>query len=322
MNPHKCLFIWILLAVFALPGCGSNPEKTKHATVAIVSAGNNFNQFIEGFKEGLAKAGYREGKNITYLYDGPTPAKEIGKRLTALKQQEIDLLYTTTTPVTLKAKKIFAGSKIPILFAPVFSPVDAGLVDAKTRCGDNITGVMVRGSTEKTLGYLLECMPELKTIFVPYHQHELPARLNLKDLQKEADRFGITILTANIKNKNDINNVLQNIPKETDCLWVTHSSLIVNNADAIINAAAKRNLPVASPTAQAQKGALLSYAPTAKSMGKQASKIAAKILRGADASLIPAETAEYFLGINLKTANALGIDIRDDLLRQADFIER
>lgn len=312
----------MILLLLSQHGCGNIPDQQQHVTVAIVSAGNNFNPFIEGFKEGMETAGYLEGKNLTYLYDGPTPTEQVAARLTFLKQQKIDLLYTMTTPLTRKAQKIFAGSDTPILFAPIFSPVDAGLVDAKTRSGRNITGVMVRGSTAKTLGYLLECLPALKTLFVPLSHNDLPAQLDLHDLQQEADRHGIAIITADVASKTDIDTALQNIAKEADGVWMTHSHLIVDNAATIIEAATKQKLPVFSPTAQHQKGALLSYAPSSRFMGRQASTIAAKILNGADASHIPVETAEYFLGINLKTASALGITIRDDILRQADVIER
>ena len=315
-------YLHLITFTLALAGCNNAPEQQKHVTVAIICAGSNFHPIVKGFKEGMTAAGYLEGKNITYLYDGPTPKEQIPRRLTFLRQQGADLLYTMTTPITKQARKIFTGSKTPILFAPVFSPMDAGLVDAASRRGNNITGVMVRGSTAKTLAYLLECVPTLKTLFVPFNDNDLPARLNLQDLRQEADKHGIAIITADVDNRADIDNALQNIPKGTDAVWMTHSRLIIGNAAAIIEAATKQKLPVVSPAPQYKTGALLSYAPNAKYMGRQASRLADKILRGADASHIPVETAEYFFGINLKTANTLGIEIRNDILREADFIER
>ena len=85
-------------------------------------------------------------------------AAELEARLTFLKTQNIDLLCTATTPVTRKAKEVFRDTPVPILFAPVFSPVDAGLVDSISQPGGNITGVMARGSTAKALGYLLDIL--------------------------------------------------------------------------------------------------------------------------------------------------------------------
>ncbi|MDH4321006.1 MAG: ABC transporter substrate-binding protein [Desulfobulbaceae bacterium] len=319
---HQGILNFILLAVFACAACSNTSTPQQHFTVAIVSAGDNFNPLVAGFKEGMAAAGYHEGRNITYLYDGPTPKEQISTRLAFLKQQDIDLLYTTTTPITKTAHAIFAGSGTPILFAPVFSPVEAGLIAPKTRCGNNITGVMVRGSTPNTLAFLLECAPAIKTIFVPFHQQDLPARLSLKDLRQEAAKHGIAIITADVAGKADLAKTLQNIPPAADCIWLTNSRLIVDNAAAIVDAATKRKLPVASPTAQHRNGALVTYAPDSTEMGRQASRIADKILQGTPASHIPAETADYFLGINLVKAEELGIAIRNDILRQATFIVR
>lgn len=297
-------------------------KNTTKYTVAIVSASYNYKDFISGFKDGLKKAGYKEGENLNYLYDGPTPPNQIEKKLRDLRKKKIDLLYTTTTPVTKTAQKIFADSDTPIVFAPVFAPIEAGIIDAKTRCGRNITGVMVRGSTAKSLGYLMECLPSLHTIFVPFHNTDLPAKLTLADLKKEADKYGIIVISTDISNQTELYNALENTPSASDAIWMTHSSLIVANAPSIIEAATKLNLPVVSPAAQYRNGALLSYAPSPKDMGQQASKIADKILRGMPASNIPVEPPEYFLGFNLKTANILGIEVRDDILQEADFIIR
>ena len=316
------LFILLAFVLMTFNGCSNTPEQKKHLTIGIINASDNYTPFIIGFKEEMAAAGYQEGKNVTYLYEGPTAKDEISDRLVYLKKQKIDLLYSTTTPLTQQAHKIFADSTTPIIFAPVFSPADAGLVNPETRCGNNITGVMVRGSTAKSLGYLIECVPTLKTLYVPYHHSDLAAQLTLKDLKKEADKYGITILTADINNKDDLTKALQNIPQNTDAVWMTHSRLIVTNATTFIKEALHRKLPVISPASQYRNGALLSYGANPKSMGQQAGRIALKVLSGINASKIPVEPAEYFLGINLATAHKLGIEIRGDILREADYIER
>jgi putative ABC transport system substrate-binding protein len=44
------------------------------------------------------------------------------------------------------------------------------------------------------------------------------------------------------------------------------------------------------------------------------------LLQGIAPADLPVETAEIFLGINLKTAKAIGLDIPDEVLRQADTI--
>jgi putative ABC transport system substrate-binding protein len=47
-----------------------------------------------------------------------------------------------------------------------------------------------------------------------------------------------------------------------------------------------------------------------------------QLLRGTAPADLPVETADYFLTINLQTAEALGLDVPDDMLRQADAVIR
>ncbi len=56
--------------------------------------------------------------------------------------------------------------------------------------------------------------------------------------------------------------------------------------------------------------------------GRQGARMADRILKGAKPAVLPVETAEYFLTINLKKAQEMGLDISDDILRQADTIIR
>jgi ABC-type uncharacterized transport system substrate-binding protein len=55
----------------------------------------------------------------------------------------------------------------------------------------------------------------------------------------------------------------------------------------------------------------------------QAARLANSILHnGILPADLPVETPDLFLGINLKTAQSMGLIILDDILQQADFIIR
>ncbi len=56
--------------------------------------------------------------------------------------------------------------------------------------------------------------------------------------------------------------------------------------------------------------------------GKQAAGLASQILSGISPSDLPVETAEFFLAINLDTANKIGLEIPNEILQQADTIIR
>jgi putative ABC transport system substrate-binding protein len=55
---------------------------------------------------------------------------------------------------------------------------------------------------------------------------------------------------------------------------------------------------------------------------QQAARLANQILQGAKPGDLPVEMADYFSAINLKTAEAIGLEIPDEILRQADTVVR
>ena len=72
-----------------------------------------------------------------------------------------------------------------------------------------------------------------------------------------------------------------------------------------------------------KNGVVLSYGPMDDRSGLQAARLAHDILIDkTPTSDLPVETADYCLGINLKTAQSMGLKISDDVLQQADFIIR
>ena len=67
---------------------------------------------------------------------------------------------------------------------------------------------------------------------------------------------------------------------------------------------------------------LLTLAADLFGTGKQAARLADQIRQGVGPADLPVETAEIVLTINLKTAEAIGLDISDEVLLRADIIIR
>ena len=67
---------------------------------------------------------------------------------------------------------------------------------------------------------------------------------------------------------------------------------------------------------------MVTYGQNAFRIGQLAAVLAHKILQGNSPASLPVEITDFFLGINLKTADMIGIDISDDILHVADTIIR
>jgi putative ABC transport system substrate-binding protein len=113
------------------------------------------------------------------------------------------------------------------------------------------------------------------------------------------------------------------MPKDTDVIFMLHTWLVGSHLDAVIDEAIKRKIPVVSAGhVSYDDGVVISYGPLDDFSGAQAVRLAHNILSGTPARDLPVETAEFYLGINLKTAKAIGLEIPNDVLQQADFIIR
>ena len=89
----------------------------------------------------------------------------------------------------------------------------------------------------------------------------------------------------------------------------------------LVAIAINNKLPVSGPSmAQVEGSALIAYGIVHEKAVAQAAHIANQILKGADPGELPVETAELFLGINLQTAEAIGLEIPPELLQPAEVI--
>lgn len=70
------------------------------------------------------------------------------------------------------------------------------------------------------------------------------------------------------------------------------------------------------------QGYVMGYGPSYNETGRQAAQVIDRILRGASPADLPVQIAENYLMINLEAAEAIGLEIPESILRQADVIVR
>jgi putative ABC transport system substrate-binding protein len=114
----------------------------------------------------------------------------------------------------------------------------------------------------------------------------------------------------------EVTAVIETLPKDAAIFMIPTPSLPM---DGILEAADKRGLAVGS---NLEMGALVTYGTDSFAIGKQAAGLVDQVRQGTALGDLPVETAEVFLGINLKAAKAIGLDIPDDILRQANTVVR
>jgi putative tryptophan/tyrosine transport system substrate-binding protein len=280
---------------------------------------------LDGFKAGMEEFGYVEGSDIEYIYNGPVETlAELDEIARGFVEAEVDLILAIASVSASAAQTATLGTDIPVVFAPVTDPLGSGLVAELAEPGANVTGVTNGGSESRRLEWLLELAPpDTRLIYVPYNPEDPSPQAALLDAQAAAAELGVELLLYPARNDAQMTAAANGIPPEADAIFMLPDSVALAHTDEFIAAALERGLPFSAPTSeQVVQGALVSFGINLFEIGRQAARLADQILDGQDPGGLPVEEAEFFLVINLKTAEAIGLEIPDEILSQATRLIR
>lgn len=309
----------IILLFILFFGCSEDNKKIP--VIGILNLTSALDQVVIGFKKGMADMGYQEGDNIKYVYHGPAGSiTSLEPAAQKLLNENVDLIFSLSTPATKTAKKVTKGTNVPIVFGPVTDPVGSGLVNSMTDPGGNLTGVASGVATSKSLEWFKRVFPDLKKILAFHNPKDSSSVQSLKSLKKTAQSLGLSIVVSEIHDRQSLEEALTAIPDNIDGLYVLPSAVISVHTDLIAKKAVQRQLLTASTAQIAQQGIAVTYGIQYAALGEQASRIANQILKGSKPSELPVQLAEFFLEINLNVTRAVGSDISDDYLAQADKV--
>jgi putative ABC transport system substrate-binding protein len=118
-------------------------------------------QFTAAFVEGIAAAGFAEGKDVAIEYRwADTRLERVPALALGLIRLRANVIFTISDVPTLVAKG--ATATIPIVFITASDPVAMGLVDSLNRPGGNVTGVTLIASQlgPKRVELLRELLPK------------------------------------------------------------------------------------------------------------------------------------------------------------------
>ena len=277
-----------------------------------------------GFFDRMKELGYREGRDIVYRVSPPALSIE---RLDGLVQEhldaDVDLLFVSSTPATLAVQRATAERPIPVVFAPVNDPLGTGIVADLGEPGGNITGIRLPRGDNLRLEWMLDLGPTIRHIYFPYNPQDKSSLETLKQVREGAKKLGAELLLAPVRNLAEIDAAAAAIPREADAVFLPRDSSVESRIDRFVTASLAAKVPLCAPSLlQVEAGALLSYGFNHFQIGRQAARLVHQILRDVDPAILPVETAESYLAVNLKSAEAIGLELPEHLLRQAATVIR
>jgi putative ABC transport system substrate-binding protein len=298
-------------------------QQPKRVGVLMNSARDDAASNISTFTQQLRKLGWIEGQNLHIDYrSGESDEARVRAYAAELVALSPDVILAASTTSLIALQRL--SPTAAIVFIQVSDPVTQGFVLSMARPGGNITGF---ANNEFSVGgkwvdLLKQMVPGLTHMAALFNPETAPqAKFFMGSIEAAAPAFVVKIAAIPLESAADIEPSIARFAQQPNGgLIFPTASFPIAHRKKIVDVAARYRVPAiyASPSI-VQDGGLMWYGPENADQYRQAGVYVDRILRGTRAGDLPVQTPTKFrLGINLKAARDLGIEVPLSLLLIAD----
>jgi putative ABC transport system substrate-binding protein len=314
-------------ATWPLAALAQQGERVRRVSVLLGLAENDPEAIsrVKAFRLGMRDLGWIEGRNvqIEYRFAG-TNLESINKHVTELIRQAPDVIVANTTPVLAALRP--ATSSIPIVFAMVNDPVGQGFISSLAHPGGNITGFSFVESeiVGKWIDLLHDVKPNLSRVALMFNPDSAPPfDAYLRSFKALSQQTSVEVEAVHVRSVAEVELAIAKLGREPGSgLIAASDAFILAVRGAILQAADHYRVPLISPYRQfVIEGSLMSYGPDTADIFRRSASYVDRVLKGESPGNLPAQSpAKFELVVNLKTARALGLSIRESFLLLADEV--
>lgn len=318
----------IAFLILPLGGCFDQLEQNDasrelcDAKIAItqITSHDSLDQVYRGIVSTLNAAGIKEQNILSTNAQGDiSTATQIAQKIVG---ENPDVVIAISTPSAQTCLSTTSNTGIPLLFATVTDPIQAGLVKQLKKPGGMVSGTRNIAPIREQLDLLQEILSETKTLGVILDYSEENSVSMIKALRAEAGKRGIKVITAAADNSSMVGMATRSLTKKADALFLLQDNTVASALPVLLQVAQEDGIPVMSTFVEAvEKGALFGLAYDEYAIGVQTGKMAVRILEGeAPGSIDIEDPVELKLAINLKIAKELNLKINHKTRKRADLV--
>ncbi|AZO76659.1 MULTISPECIES: ABC transporter substrate-binding protein [unclassified Bosea (in: a-proteobacteria)] len=280
---------------------------------------------LAAFAEGLAEAGYVDGRNVAIDFRW---AEGQYSRLPALAMDLADRQVTVMVApggaeVALAARS--ATKTIPIVFELGGDPVALGLVASLSRPGGNLTGVSSL-SVEvslKRLEFMSELFPAAGTFAVAVNPTSPTSASQSRNLQAAAGSLGLELRLLNASSEPELEALFAAVSRmQLPALVFTSDPYFAYRSRRLAELAVRHKVPAITQARDfPNAGGLMSYGGDFRQSHRHTGIYAGRIIKGEKPSDLPVQrVTKVELFVNLKAAGQLGLTMPPSILSSADVV--
>ncbi|HHH39341.1 MAG TPA: hypothetical protein ENK50_07190, partial [Sedimenticola sp.] len=284
----------LLLLLVARPGwaaAGSGGDAPRR--VGLILFSQAFRPAAEGFREGMARLGYREGRELLLdVRDIGRDLEQVPGLIREFTRKGYDLVVTTTTPVARAALAQPRGP--PLLFTMVASPLRSGLVSSLRVPGGRASGVshIAFETLPRRLILFKTAFPSLRRVAL-FHSSRLPfLKGHIEEyLRPVANELKIELVDYPVNDTREFDACSAAIaPGEIDGIFMLPDPISVTMLEQLVRFSRERRLPLmVADNALLARGGVMGYSPDFHDIGVQVAGMADRVLRGAEVGRLPVQ---------------------------------
>lgn len=311
-------------ALFAAPlACfAQSAQKARRIAILIYEDSASRQGEWQQFHTQLRQHGYAEGKNLVverrWAESVADRLPALAKELLAGSPEVVVCTSTTATRVLMEQTRT-----VPIIFIGSADPVATGLVASLARPGGNVTGIsgLLSAINEKRVDLMREIVPGAKRFALLGPASNAGIQAVVKNAREAAQRHGLEVRLLDAGDAPSIARAFEQIKTEpVDALLV--ASILYAHRRQILDLAARHRIPASYVDKESvEAGGLMALAPERDALYRHAADHVHRILQGARPAELPViQPAEFWLGVNLRTARELGLKVPQSVLIRANRV--
>ncbi|MFA6983906.1 MAG: ABC transporter substrate binding protein [Sedimentibacter sp.] len=296
-----------------------NNEKIKIGIIQPVEH-PSLNQIREYIIIGLEEQGLKDNVEIIYK-DAQGDPSNINTIVSQFIGDKMDVIIPIGTGASQSAAA--ATKELPIIFAAVSYPIDAGLIKDVNNPEANVTGVSDAIDVELIFNLAFELTPDIETFGFIYNTGEPNSLSAINKAKEYCDSKGIEYVEATITNSSELLQASQSLLEKADAIFTPTDNTVASAMPILSTEAQKAGIPVyTGADSMVIDGGFATVGIDYTVLGRQVSEMVKKVIDGVEISNIPTETlSEFATVVNLTTANKIGVELSEKQLEEFQIVE-
>jgi putative ABC transport system substrate-binding protein len=318
----KKIFLLLLIVTLlsTLTACGdasknSSPSTSNPYKIGIIQPMDHpsLNQIRETIVSELDALGLSDQIEIVFQ-NANGDASMLPTIMQNLLSSGVDMLVPIATNTAQAAQA--STSTVPIVFSAVSNPIEAGLVTSFDETTGNITGVSNSIAIEDIFKLAKELTPEVEVFGFVYNSSEINSATGINRAKAYCDANGIPYKEVSITGTADLQQAASSLVGSVDAFFTPNDNTIASAMPTYLQVAMAANLPIyVGADSMVADGGLATVGIDYTVLGKQTASMIARIINGQTIEQNHVEQiSEYAKMINIKTAEALNLNISDSLM--------